>query len=381
MRRLAGVCGAGYDERFEPLPPLPPMRTDVLDYDLPPDRIATRPVEPRDAARLLVADRATGQVSHHHVRDLPALGLFEPGDLVVMNRTRVIPAAFEATRRDTGGRVRGLYLHAPDAQHWRALLEARGRLQPGERLTLDERAALTLIEPVERGEWLLRYEGDESTEALLHRIGQPPLPPYIRKSRRARHEDEVQPDDVQRYNTVYAQEPGSVAAPTAGLHFTPQLLDALARMGVRCATVTLHVSRGTFEPVRSDTLQQHRMHEEWVHVPRATIAALRETRAANRRILAVGTTTVRALESLPEPIDAIAGDHTAATNLFIHPEANFTFRFTDRLLTNFHLPRSTLLAMVATLPGVGLDRLKTWYRSAIDEGYRFYSYGDAMLIA
>lgn len=356
------------------------MRTDALDYELPPERIATQPVEPRDAARLLVVDRASGEIAHRQVRDLPKLGIFQAGDLIVMNQTRVIPAAFEATRRKTGGRVGGLYLQSECADGWRVLLEARGRLQPGEWLDLDECAALELIEPIERGEWRVRYQGEEATEAVLHRLGRPPLPPYIKKARRARAEIEAQATDVERYNTVYAETPGSVAAPTAGLHFTPPLLHALEAMGVRRAMVTLHVGRGTFEPVHSDTLDAHHMHEEWVHVSSETIAALKKTRAAGGRILAVGTTTVRALESLPEPIDTIEGDHAAATDLFIYPEAGFEFRFTDRLMTNFHLPRSTLLAMVATLPGVGLDQLKGWYRVAIEQGYRFYSYGDAMLI-
>lgn len=356
------------------------MRTDALDYHLPPGRIATRPAEPRDAARLLLADRATGSVSHHRVRDLPGLGLFAASDLLVLNQTRVIPASFEGTRRATGGRVRGLYLHAPDARHWRVMLEARGTLGKQERIDLDGRTHLTLTERIEGGEWLARYHGDEPTEALLQRLGRPPLPPYIHKARRAQREPEQRSDDVERYNTVYARDAGSVAAPTAGLHFTPELLAALEAQGVRRATVTLHVGRGTFEPVRTDTLDAHRMHEEWIHVPQDTIAALRETRRAGGRILAVGTTTVRALESLPEPIETIREDYTARTDLFIHPEAEFRFRFTDRLLTNFHLPRSTLLAMVAALPGVGLGRLMQWYQAAINEQYRFYSYGDAMLI-
>lgn len=358
----------------------PPMRTDALDYHLPPELIATHPAEPRNAARLMVADRATGRVSHRHVRDLPGLGLLRPGDLIVLNQTRVIPASFEATRRATGGRVRGLYLHGPDPEHWRVMLEARGTLGEQERIDLDERAGLTLVERIDGGEWLARYHGEEPTEALLQRLGRPPLPPYIHKARRAQREPEHRPDDTERYNTVYARDAGSVAAPTAGLHFTPELLAKLEHHGVRRATVTLHVGRGTFEPVRTDALEAHRMHEEWIHVPQATIAALRETRRAGGRILAVGTTTVRALESLPEPIDAMREDYTGRTDLFIHPDAGFNFRFTDRLMTNFHLPRSTLLAMVASLPDVGLERLMQWYQAAIDEKYRFYSYGDAMLI-
>jgi len=358
------------------------MRTDALDYELPPGRIATRPADPRDAARLMCCHRDTGEVHHHHVRDLPGLGVLAPGDLLIVNQTRVIPAAFTAVRRDTGGKVGGLYLRAPDSEHWRVMLEARGTLRAGERIDLDAHAhaSLTLIERADGGEWLVQYDSDEPTETLLARIGAPPLPPYITRSRRADDEPEAQPDDVDRYNTVFAQDSGSVAAPTAGLHFTPALLSQLEQMGVRRASVTLHVGRGTFEPVRSDMLEAHRMHEEWVRVPGETIAAIQQARAQGGRILAVGTTTVRALESLPEPIDAAADGFTTSTSLFIHPDAGFRFRFTDRLMTNFHLPRSTLLAMVASLPDVGLDRLMGWYRTAIDADYRFYSFGDAMLI-
>ncbi|MEX0744800.1 MAG: tRNA preQ1(34) S-adenosylmethionine ribosyltransferase-isomerase QueA [Phycisphaeraceae bacterium] len=363
------------------------MRADQLDYVLPDRLIATRPAEPRDAARLMVVHRDTGRVEHRHVRDLPDLGIVEPGDLLVANRTRVLPAAFEGVRERTGGKVGGLYLRSLDAQTWQVMLESRGRLQPGERIVLAEAgererepAVLELTESVGGGQWQVRCLGDEPVEALLGRVGHTPLPPYIQRARKARDEAAQSGDDPTRYNTVFADVPGSVAAPTAGLHFTDALLARLDAVGVRRTTLTLHVGPGTFMPIRSETLDEHEMHEEWINVPAAALDALRHTRQAGRRTLVVGTTSVRALESLPEQWDAIDGDFTTNTRLFIRPDAGFRFRFTDRLMTNFHLPRSTLLAMVAALPGVGLDRLMQWYAEAIDREYRFYSYGDAMLI-
>lgn len=348
------------------------MRTSALDYDLPPDRIAAAPAEPRDAARLLVVRREAGTLAHHHVRDLPNMGLLSPGDLLVVNRTRVLPAYLRAVRTGTGGRITGLYLHTTSDGAWVMMLEARGRLQPGETLAFDTGDTLTLTRSLGDGQW----EG--RTTADLHAVGDTPLPPYIRK---LRDKHPLPVDDAQRYNTVYAEDAGSVAAPTAGLHFTPDLLSQIDAMGVRRAGVTLHVGVGTFLPIRSDDLAAHDMHHEHVHVPAETLCLLRETRAAGGRVVPIGTTTVRALESLPTDWQNLDGDYVTDTNLFIHPDAGFTFRFADSVMTNFHLPRSTLLAMIATLPGVGLDRLLTWYRTAIAEEYRFYSYGDAMWVA
>ncbi|MFP4143983.1 MAG: tRNA preQ1(34) S-adenosylmethionine ribosyltransferase-isomerase QueA [Phycisphaeraceae bacterium] len=356
------------------------MRSDQLDYVLPPELIATRPAEPRDAARLLVARRETGEVQHHRVRDLPGLGILHEHDLLVVNQTRVLPAAFRGVRVATGGRVKGLYLRSDEAGRWQVMLETRGKLGEGERIALDERASLVLEESLGRGKWLARGEAGEPAERVLMRLGEAPLPPYIRKARRHEHRPEVEASDRERYNTVFAREAGSVAAPTAGLHFTPELLATLERQGVRRASVTLHVGTGTFMPVRTENLEEHRMHAEWLHVPGETVEAIQRTREAGGRIMPVGTTSVRALESLPEPLEIAAGGFTTETRLFIRPNSGFEFRFTDMLLTNFHLPRSTLLALVSALPGVGLDRLKRWYGEAIEQGYRFYSYGDTMLV-
>lgn len=360
----------------------PQMLTAELDYPLPPELIAAHAAEPRDAARLMVIERATGRVEHRQVRDLPQI--LRPGDLLVFNRSRVLPARFFATRAATGGRVEGLYLESPAADRWLVLLQSGGRLQPGERLTLLPEASLLLLAAREDGPWLAQLEGQAGTLAILERIGSTPLPPYIRQRRKERGEAEVQPADAQRYNTVYAAEPGSVAAPTAGLHFTAQLLQRLAAAGIEQTSLTLHVGLGTFAPVRAERLEDHPMHEEWLHVPADALAALKAARAAGRRIIPVGTTCVRALESLPAADRLGAGGYTARTRLFLYPseaaQAGPVFRFTDGLLTNFHLPRSTLLALVAALPAVGIERLKAWYGLAIAQRYRFYSYGDAMLL-
>lgn len=357
------------------------MLTTDLDYDLPPDRIATEPAEPRDAARLMVVWRGTDRVQHTTIEQLPRLtGAVGRDDLMVFNRTKVLPAHFSGTRTATGGKVGGLYVGSPDGDHCLVLLEARGTLQVGEQLALEEGSHFELIEPRGAGQWLVRRHSGLDTVALLNCVGTTPLPPYIRKQRRARGLAEVRPQDASRYNTVFADQSGSVAAPTAALHFTPRVLDELDAAGVRRAMLTLHIGLGTFAPIRSESVEKHAIHEEWISIPATTVEALRQARDRGGRVVPVGTTCVRALESLPHPPPP-GEEHSRQTNLFIHPgEQPFPFRFTDALLTNFHLPRSTLLALVAALPGVGLDRLKHWYQIAIEDGYRFYSYGDAMFI-
>jgi S-adenosylmethionine:tRNA ribosyltransferase-isomerase len=289
----------------------------------------------------------------------------------------VLPAYFKATRAATGGAVTGLFLVEPKPDVWRIMLESRGSLQTGETISLLDDAHLKLLERIGGGEWLVSLHADIDTLSLLDRIGATPLPAYIRKARRDLQLPEIEDADRHRYNTVYAQHQGSVAAPTAGLHFTPQLLTALSAAGIDSAFVTLHVGLGTFAPIRTETIEDHPIHAEWISVPAATIAAIRTARQAGGRVIPIGTTTVRSLESLPDPLPE--GDYVSSTDLFI-TDGSFQFRFTDSLMTNFHLPKSTLLAMVAALPGVGIDRLKQWYGCAIDHDYRFYSYGDAMLL-
>lgn len=353
------------------------MRTDDLDYDLPEELIAQRPAEPRDAARLLVVRGGGGPVEHRHVRDLPEL--LSPGDLLVVNDTRVLPARFNGTRVSTGGRIEGLFVETRDDERWQVLLRSGGRLQVGEKIALGEagEGQIELLQQHADGSWTVRKISVLNTLELLDRIGSMPLPPYIRRQRETGSGVEAAFDqlDRQRYQTIYAKEPGAVAAPTAGLHFTPGLMERLAAAGVEIAYVTLHVGLGTFAPVRTATLEEHPMHTERFIVPAATLAALQAARTQGRRIIPVGTTAVRALESLPAHFDP-AHDYRGDTNLLIQP--GYRFRWTDGLMTNFHLPKSTLLALVGAL--TGLERLKALYRIAVAERYRFYSYGDAMLI-
>ena len=363
------------------------MQCQQLDYDLPADRIAIDPAEPRDAARLMVVERDGGRIAHRRVRSLGGFGgPLRRGDLLIFNQTRVLPAHFCGRRAATGGSVTGLYIESPsanDPSQWKVMLESGGKLAAGESIILSERGErLGLIERLSDGQWRAQLHSPDGTIDLLNRIGRPPLPPYIRRARRQRRQAEFRCDDAERYNTVFGDEAGSVAAPTASLHFTHDLLDAIDRLGVQRALLTLHVGLGTFAPIRTDRLEEHIMHREWFCVPEATLSALREARRCGGRIIPVGTTCVRALESLPDLLPTVS--YTARTNLFIIPaesgRGGHRFRFADGLMTNFHLPRSTLLALVAALPGVGIERLKRWYHQAIEHGYRFYSYGDAMLL-
>ena len=366
------------------------MLTSELDYELPESLIATAPAEPRDAARLMVIRRDCGEVSHHTVRELPellALGRrLDAPDLLVFNESRVLPAWFAAVRVATGGAVTGLYL-GPVTEAvggWRVMLESGGRLRAGDRLALRDGTELELLAPRGDGEWRVACSSVEPAHAVLQRVGEPPLPPYIRKRRARTGDAPLQSGDAQRYNTVYARHDGSVAAPTAGLHFTHPLLEALRRSGVTTAAVTLHVGQGTFAPVRCERVEEHPIHREPFEVGPEAIERLRAAREGGGRIIPVGTTTVRALESLPDPLPGPGRGHAGEASLLITPgdgeRAGHRFRFADALMTNFHLPRSTLLALVAALPGVGVERLLGWYRLAIAERYRFYSYGDAMLL-
>lgn len=376
------------------------MKTDELDYALPEELIATEPAEPRDSARLMLLRRDSASkalsIEHHRISDLPKLGVFKPDDLMLVNQTRVIRAHLDGVRAGTGGRVTGLFVGAEGPGRWRVLLESRGTLRAGERIVIGgvqtrdqadqadrESCELELIESLGGGAWLVGVDTEADPAELLERLGTTPLPPYIRKQRRKLGIEEVNDADNERYNTVYASQAGSVAAPTAGLHFTDALLQQLADINVHRAAIDLHVGVGTFAPVRSALLEDHDMHAESFTVSRKTLDLIAQTRDAGGRIFAIGTTTVRAIESLPH--DAIEPGRypqgiSDSTRLFIHPDAGFNFAYTDRLMTNFHLPKSTLLALVASLPGIGLEGLRQAYQEAVAHRYRFYSYGDAMLI-
>lgn len=339
-----------------------------FDFELPEDSIAQSPPIERGASRLLVLPRREGAIEHRSFRDLPSL--LRPNDLLVFNDTKVIPARIEL-RRATGGRVRGLLLDPPRAGSFRSLLEGKGRLQVGDVLSTPAGLPVRLLERLGGGAWRLEVEQAAALEILER--GRMPLPPYIA---RADGEDPRDALDRERYQTVFAREPGAVAAPTAGLHFDEALLERLREFGVERAFTTLHVGLGTFQPVRVEVLAEHVMHFERYEVPRATTESIARARTRGGRVIAVGTTVVRSLESWacagspPE----IVGD----TNLFIRPGTGFEFRVVDAMITNFHLPKSTLLMLVSTF--AGRERILAAYQEAVALGYRFFSYGDAMFI-
>jgi S-adenosylmethionine:tRNA ribosyltransferase-isomerase len=344
------------------------MHLDDFDFDLPPDRIAQQPLPERDTSRLLVLHRSGGRLEHRHFFDLPAL--LAPGDLLVLNDTRVLPARVVGHRARTGGKWEGLFVGESADGAWELLCTTRGRLMVGETLLVDSPAGgpfrLVLVGKSPAGRWLAR-PGEPGTPAeLLGKYGQVPIPPYVRKGRAG-------PEDRDRYQTVYARQPGAVAAPTAGLHFTPRVFEALEARGIERAFVTLHVGPGTFQPVQVEDVAEHRMQPEWGELPAATARAVADCRARGGRVVAVGTTSVRVLETAAR---AGAGPWRGQTDLTICPP--FEFRAVGALLTNFHLPRSSLLLLVAAF--AGLEAVKAAYRTAVAEGYRFYSYGDAMLI-
>jgi len=351
-----------------------PDDADRYDYDLPRELIAQEPLADRAAARLLVVNRAAGALAHRHIRDLPEI--LRPGDLVVVNDTKVVPARLVGRREKTGGKWEGLFLQVePQEPHrgaWMLLAHTRGRPASGERVILAGRdgrdaLALELVGRGAGGSWLAAPDSPEPFEAILARVGRVPLPGYIRGG--VEHEG-----DQARYQTVFARTGGSAAAPTAGLHFTPELLEALAARGIGRATVTLHVGLDTFRPITAASIADHPMHTEWCVCPEETVAAVRETKARGGRVVAVGTTAVRTLETAAAT--GRLGAWSGATGLFIRP--GFTFRAVDCMLTNFHMPRTTLMVLVSTF--ATRELVAQAYAAAIGERYRFLSYGDAMLI-
>jgi len=347
------------------------MRTDELDYDLPPELIAQHPADRRDQARMLIVDRAGGGFTDSVVAELPSF--LQPGDCLVLNDTRVLPGRFFA-RRPTGAWLEGLFLESVGPGRWKVMLRNARRLRPGQTVELLDHngrpwAAVEALERLEPGIWVLAGDVLGNPISALGQIGHVPLPPYIRRDHSA-----PEPEDAERYQTVYARRPGAVAAPTAGLHFTESLLGRIQAGGVRIATVTLHVGAGTFRPVTTERLEDHPMHAEHYALDADNARIINDTIASGRRVIAVGTTSVRTLESTAHGRRVQPG--SGATSLFICP--GFQFQITDAMLTNFHLPRSTLLALVAAF--AGLQTIRSAYQHAIDHRYRFYSYGDAMLI-
>ena len=338
------------------------MRLDDFDYELPQELIAQFPAGERGGSRLLHLDGRTGALTDRQFRDIA--GLVAPGDVVVFNDTRVIKARL-AGKKKSGGRVEVMVERVLGANEVLAQIGANHPTRTGSTLLLADAVEATVLGR-EREFFRLRFEGCEDVYALLDHHGSVPLPMYITRG--------AADSDGERYQTVYARERGAVAAPTAGLHFDTAMLDALRGKGVTLAYVTLHVGAGTFQPVRVQDLAQHEMHGEWYHVPQATVDAINRTRERSGRVLAAGTTTLRALESAAAGGALKAGSDE--TRLFILP--GYRFRVVERLLTNFHLPRSTLLMLVSAFGG--MDNMRRAYRHAIGERYRFYSYGDAMLI-
>jgi len=339
------------------------MRVDEFDFDLPPERIALRPARPRDSARMLLVEGEA--ISDRGVADLPSL--LHPGDVLVFNDTRVIPAQLEGKRGDASI---GATLHKREGpREWWAFVRNAKRVRDGDTIDFGEGVRASAVAKDPEGAVLLAFHGDEPVEVLLERAGQMPLPPYIAGKRPT---DEADRSD---YQTMFAREEGAVAAPTAALHFTDALIAALDARGVGRETLTLHVGAGTFLPVKAANIADHKMHSEWGRIDRATAERLNRARAAGGRIIAVGTTSLRLLESAADA-DGTIKPFEGDTAIFITP--GYRFKGVDGLMTNFHLPKSTLFMLVSAL--MGLDVMKSAYAHAICEGYRFYSYGDASLL-
>jgi len=339
------------------------LKTSDFDYELPPEYIAQSPIEPRDASRLLVLDRVSGSVSHAKFYEI---GKFlHPADLLVVNETRVIPARLYGHKRPTGGRVEILLLNRREPLIWEVLVGGKG-LEVGKKVEIESGPDAEILEVLEGPRRLLRFQ--EPIEPYLPVAGHVPLPPYIRKPL----------EEPERYQTIYAKRPGSAAAPTAGLHFTQRLIAELKEKGINFTTVTLHIGLDTFAPVTEENPEEHRIHTEWCQVPSQAADTINRTHASGGRIIAVGTTTVRALESAARIAseDALVVPFEGPTDLFILP--GHRFRAVAAMITNFHLPRSTLLLLVSAF--AGRENIMNAYRIAIDEGYRFYSFGDVMLI-
>jgi S-adenosylmethionine:tRNA ribosyltransferase-isomerase len=355
---------------------------DDYDFELPPGQVAQVPLPERDASRLLTLDRATGAIGHRQFRELPSL--LRGGDLLVLNDTRVIPARLLGKKIPTGGRAELLLVRpspqvlaeralaqSPDAVEWICLGQASKGLKAGARVALEGGVEAEVVEALGEGELRVRFSGAPGGEVLggwLQQAGRLPLPPYIDRA--------PGPEDADRYQTVFGRHPGSVAAPTASLHFTDGVLQALAARGVERAWVTLEVGPGTFLPVRED-IASHRMHAERYHLPEETVAQVAKTKARGGRVVAVGTTVVRTLEGATLPATGTLRPGHGETALFIQP--GFAFRQVDALLTNFHLPRSTLLMLVSAF--AGHPQVMAAYREAVARGYRFFSFGDAMWIS
>lgn len=339
------------------------MRTEDFDYDLPKERIAQTPVSPRHDSRLLVLNRSDGQIQHEKFWDIDKY--LEPGDLLVLNETRVIPARIYAKKQPGGGKAEILLLKKYDPQTWRALGGGKG-LKVGRKLTIKNGPEAEIIEVLEGPERMIRFS--EPIETYLDQVGNVPLPPYIHKKL----------DDPERYQTVYAKTPGSAAAPTAGLHFTPELMEKLQGQGIKFARLTLHVGLDTFAPVTENDPSEHSIHTEWCELDQETADRINDVKLNGGRIIAVGTTSVRTLETAARNAEEsqLVAPYSGPTRLFILP--GYEFKSVDSMVTNFHLPKSTLIMLVSAF--AERELILETYRRAVEEKYRFFSFGDAMLI-
>ena len=339
------------------------MKRSDFDFDLPEELIAQTPLQRRDGSRLLVLDKETGECSHRHFYDLPSM--LREGDCLVLNDSRVLPARLIGTR-SSGGSVELVLLRDLGEGRWECLSRPGRKTRPGTELSFGEgELTAEVLEVAEGGNRIVRFRYEGIFLEVLERLGKMPLPPYIK--------EELQ--DAERYQTVYSREPGSAAAPTAGLHFTRELLDGIAAKGVKLCYVTLHVGLGTFRPVKEDEIEDHRMHSEFCIIPPETALAVNETKRAGGRVIAVGTTSCRTLESFSDA-DGTLKPGSGWTDIFIYP--GYRFRCVDALVTNFHLPESTLIMLVSAL--AGRERILNAYRIAVENKYRFFSFGDAMFI-
>ncbi|MCD8376497.1 MAG: tRNA preQ1(34) S-adenosylmethionine ribosyltransferase-isomerase QueA [Oscillospiraceae bacterium] len=340
------------------------MKTSDFYFELPPELIAQTPLPRRDASRLLTLDRRTGAVAHRHFYELPSL--LRPGDCLVLNDSRVLPARLLGRREPGGGAVELVLLRDRGDKQWECLVRPGRKVRPGARLSFGGGALQAqVLEVREGGSRLIRFEYEGIFLELLERLGKMPLPPYIREEL----------EDGERYQTVYSREPGSAAAPTAGLHFTPELLEQIRAMGVQVHFITLHVGLGTFRPVKAEDITDHEMHSEFCTIPAETAEAINRTRQAGGRVVCVGTTSCRTLEAWASE-DGTLKPCSGWTDIFIYP--GYRFKATDCLITNFHLPESTLIMLVSAL--AGREQVLNAYRIAIQEKYRFFSFGDAMFI-
>lgn len=340
------------------------MKASDFDYDLPQSLIAQRPIEPRDASRLLVLDRRDGSIQHRAFRDLPHF--LEPGDLLIVNDSRVLPARLFGVKEGTGGSVELLLLERKSLDTWEVLARPARRLREGARISFgDGLLRAEVVEATPSGGRVVTFRWEGVFEEILRQLGVMPLPPYIKERL----------DNPERYQTIYSREEGSKAAPTAGLHFTQELLDEVKAKGIEIASVTLHVGLGTFRPVTVDDVEDHEMHAEYYRVPEETALAVSRAKARGSRCIAVGTTAVRALESAVDQEGRLLAK-AGWTDIFIYP--GHRFGVVDALVTNFHLPRSTLLMLVSAF--AGREQVLAAYREAVARGYRFFSFGDAMLI-